>query len=740
MRRLLSVLFILSLSAFRVIAQNDYYPIQSEGEIPDEFIALTSDKIARANANYKGETAAELSKNDFVKFNSITNFYIDQLLKEGKIVFGTSMNDYVNRVGAYVLQSFPDIKDEVRFYIVKSPTVNAFTTQQGIIFINIGLIAQLENEAQLAYIISHELIHYKYKHVFESFVEKSRANTDWGDYRNLDKENKEGLLLQYSRAHEFMADSLGFIEGFSHTKYDFDEALSVFDVLLYSNLPFDEIEFDSTFFNDANYTLDSKYMLKKVALISNPENYEDKHLTHPNIKNRRSVMINLVTSYDNPSKQKYIISKPKFKQLQKEARFEMSNLYLSSLQYGKAFYNSYLLLRKYPDNKYLQRTIVYSLYGASLFKRRGNISDVVQSYKTVQGPSQRVNYFLRKANSKTLSSLAIKFIYEYHKKYPEDTYINNLLSIALKFQVNDVGIDFARIYEPVRILPDSILQDTSKNEFSDGFRKLSQDEYNILSKYDKIRYDKKYREHFGSRNTKSVSTETKVKNYLHILSAEKNDNEFKTLYTNSIESEEEKKEQIKVSKFMLVNPLFFQVKDDDILVEGAENIKNKFTNSIKNMAYKRNIGFSRLDILDIKSNDVDKFNDLARMNSWLSEYQSLTELDTRYIIPWQSAYIGYIKDKYNSKYIATSGLLAVESNRPDGKRTVSVISGLVFWQAAPFFFFHAITNYHHIYYYFVCIDITTNEQMYFYETSMEGKPKNDFMNSINYEVMYNLSK
>ena len=44
--------------------------------------------------------------------------------------------------------------DEVRIYVTKSPYVNAFSTDQGVIMINIGLIAQLENEAQLAYAVA----------------------------------------------------------------------------------------------------------------------------------------------------------------------------------------------------------------------------------------------------------------------------------------------------------------------------------------------------------------------------------------------------------------------------------------------------------------------------------------------------------------------------------------------------------------------------------------------------------
>ena len=189
------VIFMLNLPA-----QSKYKPIQSEGPIPQEFLTFTNDKIDDANTAYNRQRV-NLSRKQFEEFNNSTNYYVDYLLKSGGIIFGTDMNKYVDSVGALVLVNFPDIKDQVRFYLVKSPTVNAFTTHQGIIFINMGLIAQLENEAQLAYIIAHELIHYKYKHSFKRYEQSRNKRISgtrvWGT-DNMDK------YLAYSREQETM--------------------------------------------------------------------------------------------------------------------------------------------------------------------------------------------------------------------------------------------------------------------------------------------------------------------------------------------------------------------------------------------------------------------------------------------------------------------------------------------------------------------------------------------------------
>ena len=670
----------------------------------------------------------------------MSNFYVDYLLKNGKIIFGTSMNDYVNRVGNLVLQFFPGIKDDIRFYIVKSPTVNAFTNEQGIVFINIGLIAQLENEAQLAYIISHELIHYKYHHSFKSYTESVKAKSDWGNYRSMSRNSKLNMLLQYSRSNEMMADSLGFKEAYSKTKYSYDEALSVFDVLLYSNLPFDEIEFDSTFFNDANYKVDSKYILKSVDLISNPEDYDDSHMTHPNIKKRRRMMINQVTSMENPYTAKFLVSEEDFMNLQREARFEMSNLYISNSQYGKAFYNSYLLLRKYPESKYLKKTIAYCLYSLAIHKKYGEISDVLQAYKKMEGQSQRVNYFFKKASTKTMSSLAIKFLWNYHNEYPEDAYISKLLNAAIKLQTKGLYIHFDAIFLPIAtVVNDS---DSTIEVVKDDFVVLSKEEYEELSKYDKIRYDKKYDQHFGNQLNSSNRKTVKTKNYLKILSTESANPKFKKLYQRIENADKEEVVSAKdVDHFVMINPLFYQIKNENIIVSGSEEKEERFLNSLKEMAELRDITMETIDILEVNKSEVDKFNDLALLNSWFREYENLLEIERMDImIPWQTNYISGLREKYNMRYVSTCGLLELETPKAGFVRVWTVIGSVVLWQISPILLTKAFSNNHKLFHFFYCVDLETNEMIVNDNNILSGKANNDFVNSLNYNVMIQLKK
>jgi len=739
------LLFLLFFISFTNIAysQTDYSPIKCKGNIPPEFIARTSEKIAAANAQYKGKKENELSRKEFSKYNSMTNFYVDYLLKNGKIVFGTSMNEYVNEVGALVLKYFPGIRDDIRFYIVKSPTVNAFTNEKGIVFINVGLIAQLENEAQLAYIISHELIHYKYHHSYKSYTETIKAKSDWGKYHRRSDDSKIDLLLQYSRSNELMADSLGFLEAYSKTKYSYDEALSVFDVLLYANLPFDEIEFDTTLFDDINYKIDSKYILKEVDLVSNPEDYDDSRSTHPNIKKRRRMMINMVTSMEDPNKAKFQVSKERFLELQKQARFEMSNLYLSNLQYGKAFYNSYLLLRKYPDSKYLKKTMAYCIYSLALHKKYGGSADVLASYKKVEGQSQRVFYFFKKASTKTLSSLAVKSLWKLHTEYPNDKYVEKLLNAALEFQVEELNIHFDAIYPPAKIELVKNDSDSTIVVAKVDFKVLSKEEYEELSKYDKIRYDKKYEKYFGAQKAHPKQKTVKTKSYLKILSTESVNPEFKALY-QSFEGSSEmlaNTDELNVKHLVVVNPLFYQVKEDDLIVKGTEDKEIRFDNSIVEMAERRNIDVDLVDILYISKSEVSKFNDLALMNSWFREYEALSDIDRmELMIPWQTNYISDLRQKYDMRYISTCGMLELQTQKDFNVRLWSIIGAGLLWQLSPYILPKAFTNYHSLYSFFYCVDLETNKMILKDDNKVSGKASTDFVNSLNYNVMYQLNR
>ncbi len=93
--------------------------------------------------------------------------------------YGGSYNDpkllrYVNFVGQAVAEvsNRPDI--DYHFAILNTEFPNAFATPGGYVFVSIGLLRMVENEAQLAGVLAHEVAHITKKHALQT-LERSRS-------------------------------------------------------------------------------------------------------------------------------------------------------------------------------------------------------------------------------------------------------------------------------------------------------------------------------------------------------------------------------------------------------------------------------------------------------------------------------------------------------------------------------------------------------------------------------------
>lgn len=113
---------------------------------------------------------------------------------------------YDNQAANNYLQSVmdrvqPGFKGAIKVRIAKSPQLNAFALPNGVVFFNLGLLARLENEAQLATVLAHESAHFILKHgykqrqslknsaAFAFFVSEVLAmSSTYGYSRDLERE------------------------------------------------------------------------------------------------------------------------------------------------------------------------------------------------------------------------------------------------------------------------------------------------------------------------------------------------------------------------------------------------------------------------------------------------------------------------------------------------------------------------------------------------------------------------
>ena len=391
--------------------------LKSVGEVPADLkmstMELYRSDVERAKKYTGGKVRDQQSLQEAA-------YHVNKMMASGRIVYGDPISVMAGRIADTLLKDYPELRSELRFYTVKSPEVNAFATGQGMVFINAGLVAQSENEAQLAFIISHEIIHYYRSHTMEELVGKD------GKKRDSDKERAE--LSQFIKKHnrsremENEADSLGVAMFYLKSPYSKDVSESVFDVLQYSALPFDDVPFDTTYFNTPYYQLNGCW-LDKTAEITSRDDYDDSRSTHPNILSRRRKMAQALDGYYG-GEEFVMTTRDEYMAIRELARNECIRQELIGGEYSRAFYNAWLMDReqraKGQPSEMTAEYLAQALYGVTMFKNHNGTNSVTGDYEKIEGESQQVYYAMRRITNEQLTLAVLHKIWNLHKQYPKN--------------------------------------------------------------------------------------------------------------------------------------------------------------------------------------------------------------------------------------------------------------------------------------------------------------------------------
>lgn len=143
------------------------------------------------------------------------------LLGAAPLVKNQALQLYVNRVGHWVAMQTERPGLPWRFGVLDTDSVNAFATPGGYVFVTNGLLQRLDNEAELAGVLAHEISHVLRRHHLEA-IKKNAAIGLTGDIISMGANEKgtkstkkifNGLSELYARGldkdYEFEADSMG---------------------------------------------------------------------------------------------------------------------------------------------------------------------------------------------------------------------------------------------------------------------------------------------------------------------------------------------------------------------------------------------------------------------------------------------------------------------------------------------------------------------------------------------------
>jgi tetratricopeptide (TPR) repeat protein len=122
--------------------------------------------------------------------------------------------------------------------VVKDPSLNAFAFPNGVIYIHSGILARMDNEAQLAALLAHEMVHCTHRHslrVLRSIKDRTAAKNDRPPrVRELAQllgiTGSIASLGGYTRELETEADRVG-LDLAVKANYDPREILNLFGLL-----------------------------------------------------------------------------------------------------------------------------------------------------------------------------------------------------------------------------------------------------------------------------------------------------------------------------------------------------------------------------------------------------------------------------------------------------------------------------------------------------------------------------
>jgi beta-barrel assembly-enhancing protease len=686
-------IFIFSSPLLNAQLATDFKPLRNKGRLPADLITSSSVKF-KADIGKIKEKTRKKDKQDQTDFYLRTNFEIDDLIRSGKVLIDPTFSDYFKSITKVLLKGKPELEKKLRFYVLRSPMVNAFATNQGIIFVTLGTLAQVENEAQLAFILSHEIAHVEQKHGMEEFLLNKRIER--GDQKvvlddptlrnkvssNSDIDEKELVKHKFSREQEQEADDLG-LERYLKTQYDVKTAEQVFDVLRYSNSPFDDIKYERSFLETDFIKIPNSYYLDSVSQITGlDEDDDDSERSHPNLAKRRVAFLEATEKSDNTNKKDFLVSETIFNQVQRLARFELPQLFTHSGEFQKALYAIFLIEKLEKPTKKEEKLLDYqkanALYNLAKYSNRYEITAAAEETNTaeIEGESQQVFSIFGKMPPKEINCIALAHVWKISEKYPKESTLermrNNLLEELVELhevKYQDFKKEVAKtdtvqaVVSPQEATVTETVEDKNKNKGKKA------------SKYAKIKATKKkekpntsdwWQYSLGDILDDDSFKKGFIKWESYFEKKPKDDDAFAS-------SPSKNKIAMGVNKVVFVEPVFSSIDNRSskkLYLKTEEGYPN-FEKLILENAKAVGLSSTVISSDNLKTDETEKFNDIVALNEWFTEQSAAGKTP---IVPTNQSEIDAIAQKYGTDYFVWTGL--VDSRE---QRSNTLNWTLVFW-------------------------------------------------------------
>jgi Zn-dependent protease with chaperone function len=332
---------------------------------------------------------------DFKKSLESIKKQIHSINDDSALMYNDALTNYLQSLVQHIMARNNLLPTKnYRVFTYRKIQPNAANYGNGIILVNLGLLAKLKYESNIAFILCHEISHDLKGHVIDGMIRQYQIVNDPAvkeKYEKLKKQeynvykSYEGYvsdLLQRinskKREAEVQADSLGLIL-YANAGYDLRYAYETVEHLD----SIDAIDFHSQiafgkYFNSESQPFDRKWLEaedeEETIGGGNLDNVKlaDSLKTHPDCKYR----LKKIQQLNLKSKENFT-EVGGFENIRLMAQFEMLGLYAQELEISKGFYTCLQLYSENPGNIYLKANVVEYLYNIYVLKKNHYLSGTI---------------------------------------------------------------------------------------------------------------------------------------------------------------------------------------------------------------------------------------------------------------------------------------------------------------------------------------------------------------------------
>lgn len=377
-----------------------------------------------------------------------------EIINEGGFIKDQQLDDFLNGI-VDKLVATKLVQRPFKLFVERTPSINAFCTPIGSLIVNNGLLARLNSEEQLTFIIAHELAHWELEHLKRKIVNNLNAEGRKDAYKaeraistgkiSVEKVREIRHYLQaisgFSREMELEADSLAFLMT-SKLRYDPDMVVASLDMLdsgylftpyygskLFKPLDFEKFPFKTEWVTDES----NREFILPIGVG------EGLFSTHPEISIRKEKFESVVSesSYSINN-----IDQTQFLKVKHEAKLEdIACAYDQDYYLDQALYYALRLKVQEPSNSYVNYMIALILFKVSELKEIGMFlirNDLSMDNKELS----YINTFLNNISEYEALEIAFYFINqkENFDPYNQDQYklLYDLCGATNRFKMQEV--------------------------------------------------------------------------------------------------------------------------------------------------------------------------------------------------------------------------------------------------------------------------------------------------------------